>query len=340
MAKFYGGIEGGGSTSNMIIMDSTGQIIGRSYGTGTNPWLIGRDECVDKIKELSDECKRNAGLSQDQQLQILGMSISGTESQSTQDEIIGKLHDRYPNLSKSYYMCNDTFGSLATGFEAGIVLISGTGSNCLLINSDGTTRNCGGWGHQLGDHGGGYWIAHKAITTIYYHWDNFELSKHDIGKVEKLLREYFHVEDKNDILPHFYTKFEKGFVAKFCTALAEVANTGDPLACEIFKEAGYTLGRHVAAVSPFIEKPLLEQENGVAILCVGSVWKGWNLLKAGFLQGIHSTTDSQRLIKKFQLATLKESCAVGAAILAVKDKKDQLVVDCSKNVDIFFKHTF
>lgn len=111
----------------------------------------------------------------------------------------------------------------------GIVLISGTGSNCLLINSDGSTRNCGGWGHELGDHGSGilvcytfiyrynstvhfsfthvctkaifvmyklgFWIARKAITSVYYHWDNFELSKHDIAKVEQILRQYFQVSN-------------------------------------------------------------------------------------------------------------------------------------------------
>lgn len=73
-----------------------------------------------------------------------------------------KLGARY-----KIYVGNDTIGSVFTAFEnGGLVIISGTGSKCVLINpiDDAKSLNSfedlklfssGGWGNLLGDEGSG-----------------------------------------------------------------------------------------------------------------------------------------------------------------------------------------
>lgn len=85
-----------------------------------------------------------------------GLSLSGCEHEETNKELVNGLRDTYPKLSKQYAIGSDTEGSVAvTSNQGGVVCISGTGSNTLLINPDGSRFQCGGWGYILGDEGSG-----------------------------------------------------------------------------------------------------------------------------------------------------------------------------------------
>lgn len=102
------------------------------------------------------KAKEEAGIPQSIQLRSLGLSLSGCEQEATNQELEAELRKNYPTLSESYVVCSDTVGSIASASRSGgVCLISGTGQNAFLRNPDGSQYGCGGWGHILGDEGGG-----------------------------------------------------------------------------------------------------------------------------------------------------------------------------------------
>lgn len=126
-----------------------------------------------------------------------------------------KLVEKYPLLSEKYYICSDTVGAIATASElGGLVLIAGTGSNSLLLNPDGSTARCGGWGYLLGDEGSGkrflnlfihfqykntliaWWISHMAIKIMMDHEDNRAAPPHDTAIVKAAILKHFNIQDR------------------------------------------------------------------------------------------------------------------------------------------------
>ena len=117
----------------------------------------------------------------------------------------------YPNMvDKVPEVCSDTVGSLLTASDkGGVVLISGTGSNSLLVNPDGTIGRCGGWGHMLGDEGSAFWVTQKALKTWFDDEDNMVKPPFSTDAIRDGAKEYFGVEDRFGILQFCYDKFEK-----------------------------------------------------------------------------------------------------------------------------------
>jgi N-acetylglucosamine kinase len=258
------------------------------------------------------------------------MALSGGEQAEAQRRIAEGITSKHPNTASLYHVSTDTFGSIATAFpKGGMVLISGTGSNCQLLNPSGSAPRCGGWGHMLGDGGSGYWISHRTIQMVYDGEDGLVTPAHDYTAVKNLVFQHFKLEKRYDILDHLYEKFEKSHIATLCKPLAELARKGDKLARQVFWDAGEILGAHVKALVPQAEEPFSKTPGGLRIVAVGSVLAHcWDLLREGFLSVVGEVVSELSVVK------LCVSSAVGGAILGAQKLNFTLPVNYKANTDL------
>ena len=151
-----------------------------------------------------------------------------------------------------------------------------------------------------------------------------------------MIKNYFKVEDRRELLDYYYKDFKKSKIAGLTEHLSEAARTkNDPLIKNLFFQAGQWQSRSIAALYPFVDGKLKQEKGGLKVLCMGSVWLSWDLLKEGFVSVLNQISD----IEQLTLIRLKSSIAIGAVYLAF----DQIDVKFNKcytdNYDIFYVYS-
>ncbi len=160
--------------------------------------------------------------------------------------------------------------------------------------------------------------------------DELNISPHPIDHVWELIKSHFSVNTRADLLDHCYANFQKPVFAGLCVKLAKAADEGDDLAKFLFREAGIQLAKATLALIPKV-CPTLVKTGDLNIVCVGSVWKSWHLLKDGFLSEIGKGTFNFGL----KLLRLSEFMAMGAVYIGVDAHQYQMPREYSHNYEVF-----
>jgi len=140
---------------------------------------------------------------------------------------------------------NDRESGLAAALEHGdgIVVNAGSGSSVTGRRGD-RIENAGGWGHVLGDTGGGYFLSIRALRLI--------LREYDLHRVEmQFTAKILHALSLNNLdeLVRWAQTADKMEIAMLAPVVFEAAASGDARVMEIIESGAKVLSEYTEAVA-------------------------------------------------------------------------------------------
>jgi len=162
------GFDGGGTKTDCVLMDESGQILARTRSGPSNPTRVGLEGAFAALIEAAENALAASGVLAADILSING-GIAGIGAARAHPDFTRKLTLKFPNARVS--LNTDLSMVLAATQEIpSVVVIAGTGSAVIGRNSPDNLSREGGWGPILGDPGSAYDIGRKAVVLSLRHW--------------------------------------------------------------------------------------------------------------------------------------------------------------------------
>ncbi len=159
------GLDGGGSQITCRIATVTGEVLGeaRSGGASLTHWAP--EQVAENLAQALQAARHRAPGPQSQLAAICaGFAGAGDERRRRQYE--GMLRQLVPEARIMVVTDAELAPAGALDGEAGIVVISGTGSIAMGRNARNQIARAGGNGPEQGDEGSGYWIGRQAVRRV------------------------------------------------------------------------------------------------------------------------------------------------------------------------------
>jgi N-acetylglucosamine kinase-like BadF-type ATPase len=304
--NLYLGVDGGGTKTQVVLLDEEKQVVAEGLAGASNPLRVGIEAAVSNISAAIDNAcdtgNKNRG-----DIVSATLGLAGVRREDLRQRVRESFNRRLP--LERIEVCTDAEIALygATSGKAGLVVIAGTGSICIGQNDRGERATAGGWGPLAGDEGGGAGIARRALQAIAKASDGR-------GKLTRLSQdaiEYFRAGRLEDLSVAIYApQIDNARIAGFARLVVEAAQAKDEIAIEILREAAGELA--LAANTVIGELKLAKKKFPIAR--VGGIFRGGNdLITKPFMEKIKPGAPKAFLIEPLM------SPAVAAAQMAFKN---------------------
>lgn len=258
------GVDAGGSTTICAIADMQGKLVSIGQSKSANYKLVGTEVSQQHIWE-SIERAAIRGNVKAADLQYGFYAVSGLDTEDDRNIIDRFIRTISP--TKNYALDNDAIASLILGTREGygVVLICGTGSNCVAVNQASERLQVGGLGREFGDFCGGREIAIQAMAAA--------VRGHDGRGPRTILYEsiiqYLGLQSLADFAPILHYSVRSYPIANLVPLVFEAAERGDQVAIDILRYNGEEL----ALSAQVAIGKLFGRDEDVEVVLTGGVFR-------------------------------------------------------------------
>lgn len=301
--RYYLGADLGATKTHILIVDETGRALGFGESGPANHESVGYEGMFQAMQEGLDQALQAAGLNREE-LAGAGFGVAGydwTSEATATASVIDQLGLRAP-----YRFVNDAVPGLLAGAEEGwgVVVVSGTGSNCRGWDRHRTREGrVTGHGVLMGEGAGGSELIHRCMQIVGYSWTR-RLPKTALA--EALIAQVG-ARDLEDLM-RGYTTYEYHIGAEAAPLVFRVAEEGDQAARDLIHWAGVELGEMANAVIRQLEFENLRFD----VVMTGSMFEGGPRLIEPMRETIHKLAPHARLVR------LRVPPVVGAVLLGME----------------------
>ena len=248
--SLYIGIDGGGTHSTAVAVRPDGSVAALAYEDGLNFLNSGVETVRIRTENMVKQLCCKAGVSVQDAMVCVGSSALDlpADEATTRQFAAGILSFEQLDLQSDAYaaLMGCTLG------QPGLIVICGTGSMLVLVDSHGNQIPAGGWGYLLGDAGSSYTLAREGLIAVVDRIDG-------IGTPTPLVQDaldFFGAgEHPRAIIDRVYAPdFGPEKLAAFARFVLTRANEGDPVAFGIVQRSMDRLGRLAAQLLQKDEK--------------------------------------------------------------------------------------
>jgi len=235
------GVDGGGTKTDLLVVDDRGAVVGRASGGGANWEGIGVDAVGEVLGGLLDDALGAAGRGRDD-VAAWVCCLAGVDWPS--DPLrLGPVLDGL-GVTGGRLVLNDAFAALRAGTTGpvGCVSIAGTGGVCAGRNAHGEVARTMGVG--IGEGSGAWTLVSGALGAV--------AEAHHRSGPATALSDRLVDWAGSDGVEAFFEGVTRGTVpvgADLAPLVLEVAAAGDEVATAVARDAGARHGRDLAGLA-------------------------------------------------------------------------------------------